>query len=79
MRAPLQQTFTQLVSACGRYLKFTIIWRLFRVWALFDGCAAEENMLRCVNNNYTFAGFWRQWHATLNKWILRYAFDLLSP
>ena len=31
-------------------------------------------MLRCVNNNYTFAGFWRQWHATLNKWILRYIY-----
>ncbi len=29
-------------------------------------------MKRCVNNNFSFEGFWRQWHATLNKWILRY-------
>ena len=33
---------------------------------------AGENMKRCVNNNFSFEGFWRQWHATLNKWILRY-------
>jgi vacuolar-type H+-ATPase catalytic subunit A/Vma1 len=29
-------------------------------------------MKRCVNNNFSFEGFWRQWHATLNKWIIRY-------
>lgn len=33
---------------------------------------AGENMKRCVNNNFSFEGFWRQWHATLNKWIIRY-------
>jgi hypothetical protein len=29
-------------------------------------------MKRCVNNNFSFEGFWRQWHSTLNKWIIRY-------
>ena len=29
-------------------------------------------MKHCINNNYSFAGFWRLWHATLNKWIIRY-------
>ena len=76
--SPLEVAWAGYFTLNFMYLKFTTIWRLFRVWALFDGVAAEENMLRCVNNNYTFAGFWRQWHATLNKWIIRYTFDLLS-
>jgi hypothetical protein len=25
----------------------------------FDGFDTVENMNRCVNNNYTFQGFWR--------------------
>jgi hypothetical protein len=31
-------------------------------------------MRHCINNNYSFAGFWRLWHATLNKWIIRYLY-----
>ena len=57
-----------------RYLKFLAIWRLFRCWALADGMQPPENMRRCVNNNYTFSGFWRSWHASLNKWIVRYLY-----
>eukprot|EP01137_Pigoraptor_chileana_P016736 Opistho-2@73771 len=56
------------------YVKFLTIWRFFRVWALLDGIEAPENMRRCVNNNFTFAGFWRAWHASLNKWIVRYMY-----
>lgn len=41
------------------YLKFLIIWRMFRVFGLIDGVDSPENMPRCVNNNYTFTGFWR--------------------
>lgn len=41
------------------YTKFLIIWRFFRVMALFDGIDTPENMNRCVNNNFTFTGFWR--------------------
>ena len=56
------------------YLKFLSIWRLFRCWALADGMDPPENMRRCVNNNYSFAGFWRAWHASLNRWIVRYLY-----
>ena len=31
-------------------------------------------MKHCINSNYSFAGFWRLWHATLNKWIVRYMY-----
>ncbi|GAM17403.1 hypothetical protein SAMD00019534_005780 [Acytostelium subglobosum LB1] len=56
------------------YLKFLIIWRVFRLFALYDGINTPENMNRCVNNNYTFTGFWRSWHASFNKWTLRYLY-----
>jgi D-alanyl-lipoteichoic acid acyltransferase DltB (MBOAT superfamily) len=42
------------------YIKFLIFWRVFRIMALFDGIETIENMNRCVNNNFTFTGFWRQ-------------------
>jgi len=31
-------------------------------------------MNRCVNNNFTFQGFWRSWHASFNKWTVRYLY-----
>eukprot|EP01119_Soliformovum_irregulare_P022959 TRINITY_DN7939_c2_g1_i2.p1 TRINITY_DN7939_c2_g1~~TRINITY_DN7939_c2_g1_i2.p1 ORF type:complete len:539 (+),score=167.65 TRINITY_DN7939_c2_g1_i2:202-1818(+) len=56
------------------YLKFLIIWRFFRLISILDDVEPPENMIRCVNNNFTFSGFWRSWHASLNKWIVRYVF-----
>jgi len=41
---------------------------------IFDGIDSPENMNRCVNNNFTFTGFWRSWHGSLNKWIVRYLY-----
>lgn len=60
------------------YMKFLIIWRFFRLWALFDGMNCPENMNRCINNNYTFSGFWRSWHRSLNEWIVRYMYKPLG-
>jgi D-alanyl-lipoteichoic acid acyltransferase DltB (MBOAT superfamily) len=49
------------------YCRFTAALLLlcccFRCWALADGMDPPENMRRCVNNNYSFAGFWRAWHV----------------
>jgi len=56
------------------YMKFMIIWKFFRVIGNLDGIDSPENMNRCVNNNFTFTGFWRSWHGSLNKWILRYLY-----
>ncbi|EGG22709.1 membrane bound O-acyl transferase family protein [Cavenderia fasciculata] len=56
------------------YVKFLIIWRVFRLFALYDGIDTPENMNRCVNNNYTFTGFWRSWHGSFNKWTMRYLY-----
>ena len=35
------------------WLKFLIIWRFFRIWALADNIETVENMNRCMSNNYS--------------------------
>ena len=56
------------------WLKFLLIWRFFRLWALVDGIDPPENMLRCMSNNHSLEQFWRGWHASFNRWIIRYLY-----
>lgn len=56
------------------WLKFLLIWRFFTLLALVDGIQLPENMLRCVSNNHSLAAFWKGWHASFNKWIVRYMY-----
>lgn len=56
------------------WFKFTIIWKTTRIWAWLDGIKTEENMNRCMYNNYCFEGFWRAWHRSFNVWLIRYIF-----
>ncbi len=54
------------------WLKLLLIWRFFRMWSLADGIDPPENMHRCMSNNYSAAGFWRSWHRSYNRWLIRY-------
>ena len=56
------------------FLKFSLIWKIARLWAWADGIYSEENMNRCIYNNYSFEGFWRQWHRSYNVWLIRYMY-----
>ncbi|GIJ99073.1 glycerol transporter [Aspergillus viridinutans] len=56
------------------WLKLLIPWRFFRLWALVDGIDPPENMVRCVSNNYSTFAFWRGWHRSFNRWIVRYLY-----
>ncbi|KAJ3406493.1 glycerol transporter [Chytriomyces hyalinus] len=56
------------------WLKLLVMWRFFRLWALFDGIETVENMNRCMTNNYSASGFWRSWHRSFNRWIIRYIY-----
>ncbi|KAF3796764.1 putative membrane-bound O-acyltransferase C24H6-01c [Nymphaea thermarum] len=56
------------------WLKFFLIWRYFRFWALVGGIEAPENMPRCINNCYSLETFWKSWHASFNKWLVRYMY-----
>lgn len=56
------------------WLKFLLIWRLFRLWALADGIDPPENMKRCMSNNCSIVGFWKGWHSSFNLWLVRYLY-----
>ena len=56
------------------FLKFSLIWKVARLWGWADGIYSEENMNRCIYNNYSFEGFWRQWHRSYNVWLIRYMY-----
>ena len=56
------------------WLKLLIPWRFFRLWALLDGIDPPENMVRCMSDNYSALAFWRGWHRSLNRWIVRYIY-----
>ena len=56
------------------WLKLLLPWRMFRLWALLDGIDPPENMVRCVSNNYSTQMFWRAWHRSYNRWLIRYIY-----
>ncbi|KAJ1765729.1 glycerol transporter [Coemansia sp. RSA 1813] len=56
------------------WLKLLIIWRFARFWAMADGLETVENMRRCMSNNYSLQQFWRDWHCSYNKWLVRYVY-----
>lgn len=56
------------------WLKLLIPWRFFRLWALVDGIDPPENMVRCMSNNFSAFAFWRGWHRSFNRWIVRYIY-----
>lgn len=56
------------------FFKFLCMWRFFRTFALFDNIVAPDNMTRCMHNSKTFTEFWRAWHASFNKWTIRYIY-----
>ena len=78
---PIWEAFSAYELAIASYLvlkwiwlKFLVIWRFFRLWAICDGFDCPENMGRCMSNNYCFEGFWRMWHRAFNQWLIRYLF-----
>ncbi|KAH7156567.1 MBOAT, membrane-bound O-acyltransferase family-domain-containing protein [Dactylonectria macrodidyma] len=56
------------------WLKLLLPWRLFRLWSLIDGIDPPENMVRCVSNNFSTQLFWRAWHRSYNRWLVRYIY-----
>ena len=56
------------------WLKLLLPWRFFRLWSLADGIDPPENMVRCMSDNYSALAFWRGWHRSFNRWIMRYIY-----
>ncbi|OBA18943.1 glycerol uptake protein 1 [Metschnikowia bicuspidata var. bicuspidata NRRL YB-4993] len=71
---PFQLSMLGMFNLNIIWLKLLIPWRLFRFWSLLDGIDPPENMIRCMDNNYSAVSFWRSWHRSFNKWVLRYIY-----
>lgn len=69
---PAQLSLLSLFNLYIIWLKLLIPWRMFRLWSLVDGIDPPENMARCVTNNFSTLSFWRGWHRSYNKWLVRY-------
>jgi D-alanyl-lipoteichoic acid acyltransferase DltB (MBOAT superfamily) len=41
---------------------------------MLDGIETVENMTRCVTDQFSPAEFWRTWHRSYNRWIIRYLY-----
>ena len=72
--SPLQLSMLGFFHLHIIWLKLLLPWRFFRLWALADGVDPPENMVRCMSDNYSALAFWRGWHRSLNRWIVRYIF-----
>lgn len=72
--SPFQISMIGLFNLNVIWLKLLLPWRLFRLWGLLDAIDAPENMVRCVNNNYSALSFWRSWHRSYNRWLTRYLY-----
>ncbi|WPK27262.1 hypothetical protein PUMCH_004640 [Australozyma saopauloensis] len=71
---PFELSMLGLFNLNVIWLKLLIPWRLFRLWSLIDGIDPPENMIRCMDNNYSVVGFWRAWHRSYNRWVIRYIY-----
>ncbi|KAK6465181.1 MBOAT, membrane-bound O-acyltransferase family-domain-containing protein [Scheffersomyces coipomensis] len=72
--SPFQISMIGMFNLNIIWLKLLIPWRLFRFWSLLDGIDPPENMIRCMDNNFSALAFWRAWHRSYNKWIVRYIY-----
>jgi D-alanyl-lipoteichoic acid acyltransferase DltB (MBOAT superfamily) len=71
---PLQIAVFGYLQLNHIWLKLLIIWRFFRLWAMADNIETIENMKRCMSNNYSVSQFWRDWHCSYNRWLIRYIY-----
>lgn len=71
---PFQLSMLGYFSLHHIWLKLLLPWRFFRLWALLDSIDPPENVLRCASDNYSTFAFWRGWHRSFNRWIIRYIY-----
>ncbi|KAK0656623.1 MBOAT, membrane-bound O-acyltransferase family-domain-containing protein [Cercophora newfieldiana] len=71
---PAQVSMLSFFNLHVIWLKLLLPWRFFRLWALVDGIDPPENLVRCVSNNFSTLSFWRSWHRSYNRWLLRYIY-----
>ncbi|KAK2625474.1 hypothetical protein QTJ16_004786 [Diplocarpon rosae] len=71
---PAQLSLLSYFNLHVLWLKLLLPWRFFRLWSLLDGIDPPENMLRCLSDNPSTVAFWRGWHRSYNRWLVRYIY-----
>jgi D-alanyl-lipoteichoic acid acyltransferase DltB (MBOAT superfamily) len=71
---PAQLSLLSYFNLHVLWLKLLLPWRFFRLWSLVDGIDPPENMIRCLSNNPSTVAFWRGWHRSYNKFLVRYIY-----
>jgi len=71
---PAQLSLLSYFNLHVLWLKLLLPWRFFRLWALADGIDPPENMIRCLSDNPSTVAFWRGWHKSYNRWLIRYIY-----
>lgn len=71
---PAQLSLLSYFNLHVLWLKLLLPWRFFRLWSLIDGIDPPENMLRCLSDNPSTVAFWRGWHRSYNRWLIRYIY-----
>jgi D-alanyl-lipoteichoic acid acyltransferase DltB (MBOAT superfamily) len=72
--APMDLMIVSYLLLKHVWLKLFIIWRFFRWFARMDGLNPTENMDRCMSNHYSGLEFWKSWHRSFNRWLVRYVY-----
>ncbi|KAI8816422.1 glycerol transporter [Fimicolochytrium jonesii] len=72
--SPFQMSMVGYFNLKLIWLKLLIIWRFFRLWGMADRVETTENMTRCMSDNYSAMEFWRSWHRSFNRWLIRYMY-----
>ncbi|CAD6505303.1 BgTH12-00795 [Blumeria graminis f. sp. triticale] len=75
---PAQLSLLSYFNLHVLWLKLLLPWRFFRLWALVDGIDPPENMIRCLSDNPSTVAFWRGWHRSYNRWLIRYLYGPLG-
>ncbi|OMJ22986.1 Glycerol uptake protein 1 [Smittium culicis] len=75
--SPLQISLVGYFYLTFIWLKLLLIWRLARCFSLFDNLMVIENMGRCMSNNYSLSEFWKNWHCSYNRFLVRYFYKPL--
>ena len=72
--APPEMFMTLFILLCFMLGKFTVLFRFFRIWSLCDGVEVLENLKETIIFRPSLIRFWRVWHVSFHKWILRYMY-----
>ncbi|CAJ1327826.1 unnamed protein product, partial [Effrenium voratum] len=72
--SPRQYASLLYGAITGLWLKFALLWRFFRTFALVEGLQPPENLPHCINTHLTLTGFWQSWHCSFNRWVVRYIY-----